>query len=92
MADSFLEGADQWQQELKKQADSREKEEVKEKRPARDARTKEVVSGPAVVKINKGRKLVAAGTADDVEIAEELEQQDAFSEEDSTTPETPEKK
>ena len=33
-----------------------------------------VSSGPAVVKVNKGRKLVAAGTAEDVEILMELEQ------------------
>jgi small subunit ribosomal protein S2 len=31
-------------------------------------------AGPAVVKVNKGRKLVAAGTAEDVEILMELEQ------------------
>jgi small subunit ribosomal protein S2 len=31
-------------------------------------------AGPSVVKVNKGRKLVAAGTADDVEIQMELEQ------------------
>ncbi len=31
--------------------------------------------GPNVVKINKGRKLVAAGTAEEIEILQEVEQE-----------------
>ena len=42
-------------------------------------------SGPAVVKVNKGRKLVAAGTAEDVEIQMELEQAPETTEEATDT-------
>ena len=50
-------------------------------------------AGPSVVKVNKGRKLVAAGTAEDVEILMELEQApvvdaDEAAATDSATPDT----
>jgi small subunit ribosomal protein S2 len=91
VAEAFLEGQKTWQETLKKNAAMKKDEDVKEKtekapataptRPSRGARgaaasanpTSE--SGPAVVKMNRGRKLVAAGTADDVEIEMELESQ-----------------
>ena len=75
IADSFLEGAQAWEEELKSRADKQE--EIKEEKPA----AKEVESkpasegGPAVVKVSKGRRLVAAGTADQVEIEMELDKQ-----------------
>lgn len=80
IADSYNEGAKAWEEEVKKMADRAEKDEAqsaKETKPkaARAAAPQE--GGPEVVKIGKGsRKLVAAGTAEDVEIALELETQE----------------
>lgn len=78
IADAYLEGAKRYQEKIRagggKGAD---REEQREERPARGP-AKEApaaaAAGPAVVKVNKGRKLVAAGTAEDVEIAMEVEQ------------------
>jgi len=84
IADSFIEGAKVWEQKLRTQTDKgsdliKEKGEVAEeptKRPARGAAKPaakaEKGAGPAVVKANKTRKLVAAGTAELVEIEAEL--------------------
>lgn len=62
--------------------------ERRERRPGRGDGAKKTAegggkSGPAVVKANKTRKLVAAGLADEVEIAAELDQE-------QTTPKTDE--
>ena len=88
VADSFIEGAKVWEQKLRTQTDKGsdlEKEKsadapVKEGRPnrggARGAKADEKKStGPAVVKASKTRKLVAAGTADLVEIEAELSEE-----------------
>lgn len=93
VADAFLEGAKLWQEEMKQMADKRASEPVveREARPERSERpergggrgSQQTEAGPAVFKVSKGRKLVAAGTADEVEIEMELESTDA-------TPETPE--
>ncbi|MEK6556459.1 MAG: 30S ribosomal protein S2 [Bdellovibrionota bacterium] len=96
MADSFLEGAKTWQEELKK-GGGREKEitaetfEAKDSRPARRPRSgkqeeesKAAAAGPSVVKVTR-RKLVAAGTADEVEIAAELENSESATPSDDTT-------
>lgn len=84
VADSFIEGAKIWEQKLRTQTDkgsdlSKEKmaDASKEARPARGPRgakpeDKKPAAGPAVVKASKTRKLVAAGTADIVEIEAEL--------------------
>lgn len=84
VADSFIEGAKIWEQKLRTQTDkgsdlSKEKtaDASKEARPARGPRgakpeDKKPAAGPAVVKASKTRKLVAAGTADLVEIEAEL--------------------
>lgn len=86
IADAFNEGAKTWQEELKKMGDRREKETSTEDKdaPAKDTRAprgrrgapreeeKSASAGPAIVKVTR-RKLVAAGTADEVEIAAELE-------------------
>ena len=87
VADAFIEGAQVWEQKLRSQTDkgsdlAKEKaasETTQEpaRKPARGARgpakTEEKKSaGPTVVKANKTRKLVAAGTAELVEIEAEL--------------------
>lgn len=86
-ADSFMEGAAVWEQKLRSQTDkasdlAKEKGDVVEaaapkkrgaRGPAKDAAPKKA-AGPAVVKATKTtRKLVAAGTAELVEIQAELE-------------------
>lgn len=81
VANAYNDGAKIWQEELKKVADSRAKEE-KDERPEkreRPSRRAEPPSegGPAVIKVAKGRKFVAAGTADEVEIEMELASRDS---------------
>lgn len=81
IADAYSEGAKVWEQKIRTSTDKAsdvEKEAVTEtKKPAvRGAKTAKAddkkAAGPSVVKVNKGRKLVAAGTADLVEIEAEL--------------------
>lgn len=105
VADAYIEGAKLWQEEMKSQADKRAQEPVevkaeeaqpREKRPRRGARPtaeKEATesAGPAVFKFSKGRKLVAAGTADEVEIEMELESGEAPAETEAETTEPTEK-
>lgn len=74
IADSYNEGAKLWQEEMKKNADKRAQEpEVKETRQEKKKPVEAADGGPTVFKFSKGRKLVAAGTADEVEIEMELE-------------------
>ena len=80
VAEAFLEGQKQWQEVLKTKVDKKEEVVVakveKETRGRKDTRAATTAeTGPAIVKISKGRKLVAAGTADEVEIEMELESQ-----------------
>ncbi|QDK39457.1 30S ribosomal protein S2 [Bdellovibrio sp. NC01] len=92
VADAYIEGAKTWEQKLRtmtdkqsdvaKEAKGEEKEAPKRRAPAK-AGAKEAPkksAGPAVVKANKGRKLVAAGTAEEVEIQAELENKDESAE------------
>jgi small subunit ribosomal protein S2 len=77
VADAYLEGAKKWTEKVRAMGDKREApvQAVREERAPRGA--KEAAGpGPAVVKVNKpgSRKLVAAGTAEDVEIQMEVEQ------------------
>lgn len=85
VAEAYLEGAKEWegklrtmtdkQSDLAKEAKGEEKEEAPKKRGAK-AGAKEApkkAAGPTVVKATKARKLVAAGTAEEVEIQAELE-------------------
>ena len=66
-----------------------EKEDKETSKPARNQKNqkKEAApaptkpAGPEVVKATKGRKLVAAGTADDIEIQAEVEQEVATTDE-----------
>lgn len=89
VADAYLEGAKTYEQKLRTMTDKQsdlakeEKGEVREEAPKRrapraggaaPAKTAAAKpAGPAVVKATKARKLVAAGTAEDVEIQAELE-------------------
>ena len=93
IADAYLEGAKTWEQKLRTKTDKQSdvakeaKAEGKEEAPKRRAGAKpgakeapKKAAGPAVVKANKGRKLVAAGTAEEVEIQAELENKDESAE------------
>ncbi|MGE4130670.1 MAG: 30S ribosomal protein S2 [Bdellovibrionales bacterium] len=74
VADAYLEGAKQWQEKVRAQGDKVEEAEAAPERTRRaPGRAAPAGPGPAVVKVNKGRKLVAAGTAEDVEIQMEVE-------------------
>jgi len=90
VADSYIEGMKIWDQKVRASVDKQAEEgadaekvataekEAPTKRRGRGpaGKTQEKKSeGPAVVKVSKARKLVAAGTADDVEIQAELESQ-----------------
>lgn len=91
VADSFLEGAKEYEQKLRANTDkgSDLEKEMSAGKPDVDTPSKRrergtgkpeakgPSAGPSVVKANKpARKLVAAGLADEVEIAQELEQQE----------------
>ncbi|MBK7889828.1 MAG: 30S ribosomal protein S2 [Bdellovibrionales bacterium] len=95
VAESYNEGAQEWEQKMRSNSDkksdlAKEKEEMAAAKPEaakrgrRPEKVEEKKPGPAVVKASKTRKLVAAGTADDVEIQQELEEGE------TTTPETTE--
>ncbi len=94
VADAYLEGAQAYESKLRQQTDKAsdlDKEKAGEEAPApRRGRgpaaaaaqaTEKKPAGPAVVKATKTRKLVAAGMADDVEIAQELEEGSATKDE-----------
>ena len=81
IADSFIEGAKIWEQKMRTQTDKAsdsakemDTQEQAAKRPAaRGPKPEEKKpAGPTIVKANKTRKLVAAGTAEIVEIEAEL--------------------
>lgn len=94
VADAYLEGAKDYETKLRSQTDkgSDLEKEMAAGKPDVDTPSKRrergtgrpekaASSGPTVVKANKpARKLVAAGLADEVEIAQELEQQDEVKE------------
>ncbi len=94
IADSYSEGAKIWEQKVRTQTDkasdiAKEKGDVVEtdlKKPVRTGfKPKTAIeaakaAGPTVVKANKTRKLVAAGTADVVEIEAELNENKVESE------------
>jgi small subunit ribosomal protein S2 len=95
IAESYLEGAKEYESKLRTQTDKASdnkdavvaKETPKEDKRKKTTRTAQAeapkkADGPAVVKAIKARKLVAAGTAELVEIQAELENE--------TTEETPE--
>lgn len=80
-AEAYLEGTKEWSEKVRAEADKEaraekaEREERAEQQKAVREKTQAAATaagGPSVVKVSK-RKLVAAGTAEDVEIAMELE-------------------
>lgn len=76
VADAYLEGAKRYQEKVRSMGDKQERSEAPEQRaPRAAAAPKEAPAGPSVVKVTKpgSRKLVAAGTAEDVEIQMEVE-------------------
>lgn len=74
VAEFYLEGSKLYQEKLRTETDKASdlKEEVKQTKKTRVGSSSD---GPSVVRITKPRKLVAAGTAEDVEIAMEVEQE-----------------
>ncbi|MBX7230478.1 MAG: 30S ribosomal protein S2 [Bdellovibrionales bacterium] len=90
VADAYLEGAKNYVETVRSQSNKQSEATEKPKasqhydKPVRGTPAQEKSSGPAVVKVSRGRKLVAAGTADDVEIAMELDSSAEKSEVDST--------
>lgn len=85
IADAFAEGAKEWETKARARADKEEPTTKREKAAAAATAAKDS-GGPQVTKKPR-RKLVAAGTADDVEIAMELEQKDTTTEETTETAE-----
>lgn len=88
VADAYLEGAKEYESKLRTQTDKASdlvKEEKAEAAPAEKKRggrgpkgapeREKKSEGPAVVKANKARKLVAAGMAEKIEIEAEIEQE-----------------
>ena len=78
IADAFVEGSKRWQEKVRASGDKKEIRAEQVERPARAAArgaapAAEAAAGPVVQKVSKGRKLVAAGTAEDVEIQMEVE-------------------
>lgn len=94
IADAYVAGAKKYEQVLRTRSDKQSDVEKEQKettsaapaKPARRGGRKEAAAeapkstGPNVVKASKGRKLVAAGTADDIEILAEVEQEISTSE------------
>jgi small subunit ribosomal protein S2 len=86
IADAYAEGMKEWEMKARSRADKEEPQEQRRQTQQTEG------AGPAVTRRPK-RKLVAAGTADDVEIAMELDQaKDPAVEADTETPETTEEK
>ena len=76
VAEAYQAGAKDYEHKLRSESDKKsdDEENIKkavEKKVAAEAASS--TSGPAVVKVTKTRKLVAAGMADQVEIEQELE-------------------
>jgi small subunit ribosomal protein S2 len=98
VAEAFNEGAKRYQEKVRAGGEKRAEAPAREEQAARPARggrgtpAPEAAPAPAVsvVKVNKGRKLVAAGTAEDVEIQMEVEQGVAETPETDETTETKE--
>ncbi|MCJ8276963.1 MAG: 30S ribosomal protein S2, partial [Bdellovibrionales bacterium] len=87
VADAYAEGAKEWEQKLRTQTDKASDVAAEEKAAKEKPEAKAAEGGPAVVKATKGRKLVAAGTADEIEILAEVEQESQKKDEE-VTPET----
>ncbi len=73
IADAYQKGAKKWEQKLRSQSDKQSDVEAEKKETEKKEAQPQTTTGPAVVKATKGRKLVAAGTADEIEIMQEVE-------------------
>lgn len=93
VADAYLKGSKTWEEKLRSQTDkaSDVAKEEKEMKDEAKAKTKPTPEGPNVVKVSKARKLVAAGTAEEIEILTEVEQEQSATDETSTEDENTEK-
>jgi small subunit ribosomal protein S2 len=81
MAESYLEGSKKYQESLRARGGAEQGASQEVERAETPA--KAAAGGPPVVKV-RGRKLVAAGIAEEVEIAMELEQQEVAPESEET--------
>lgn len=91
VADAFLEGRKDW--EIKRRSlaeDEKKAAETAAEESSQKSATQ--TDGPAVVKVSKGRKLVAAGLAEETEIQAEVEAEISETPEAVETPETTETK
>lgn len=93
IAEAFLEGAKEYESKLRTQTDKasdvkvEDKDAAVEKRKARPGKKEKeektaAATGPVVVKVQKQRKLVAAGLAEKIEIEAELESSETSTETD----------
>jgi len=73
VADAYMNGAKKWEQKLRTQTDKQSDVKAEAKAKPKKGAQPTQAAGPAVVKATKGRKLVAAGTADEIEIMQEVE-------------------
>lgn len=75
VAESYNEGVKLWDEKVRSQADkdAAEAQAAEKDAPEATASSSTEDGGPSVVKVSRGRKLVAAGLADEVEIQAELE-------------------
>ena len=81
VSDAYLVGAERWEEKLRVQTDNQtdnqtDKQsdvEVEEKAGKEKEDLEKRRKGPSVIRASKGRKLVAVGTADEIEIRHEVE-------------------
>ncbi len=73
IANAYNEGAKEWEIRLREIEAQEKKEADAERSRKKEASAAHDAGGPAVVKVQKSRRLVAAGTAEDLEIIQELE-------------------
>ena len=74
VSDAYLAGAKRWEEKLRSQTDKHFGVDVEEKTISEEKEDiKKDQKGPSVIKASKVRKLVAVGTADEIEIRHEVE-------------------
>lgn len=73
VAEAFLEGQKDWEVKRRALAEEKQKEVEVAKEEAAAKPAAATADGPSVVKVSKGRKLVAAGLAEETEIQAEVE-------------------
>jgi small subunit ribosomal protein S2 len=72
VAEAYNAGTADWEQKLRSETDKASDAKVAPEKVAEE--TTEKTDGPAILKMTKSRKLVAAGLAEEVEILQELEE------------------